>query len=70
MMVDNLAATKGDVSQALHLYNAGKLATPSATTDWGPQIGSLPYENSAMRYLGEIQSQTTKSWEHDTGLGR
>jgi hypothetical protein len=70
MMADNLAATKGNVSEALHLYNAGTLTRPSTTTDLGPLLGALPYEDSASRYLQQVQSQTVSSWEREKGVDR
>ncbi len=47
MLADNIASAKtagsaDPISDALHVYNAGKLSTPSSPTDWGPDIGSLP----------------------------
>jgi hypothetical protein len=65
ILSENLALTRGDVPQALHLYNAGRLDVPSSTTDWGPSIGKLPYEDSTLRYYGEIASRA-----HSRDLGQ
>jgi hypothetical protein len=57
MLADNLAKTNGNVSEALHLYNAGNLITPTSRTEWGPGIGYLPYEDSTMRFYAQIQER-------------
>jgi hypothetical protein len=54
MLASSLQQTGGNVRNALHLYNAGSLSTPSTTTDWG-SLGKLPYEDSALKYYGEVQ---------------
>jgi hypothetical protein len=67
LLSEYLKLTHGNVSEALHLYNAGRLDVPTSTTDWGPQIGSLSYEDSTLRYYGEIALQARS---HDVGHAR
>jgi hypothetical protein len=57
---------------ALHLYNAGSMSRESTRTEWGPPVGSLSYEDSALRYRAEIESQVRIEQGHhqDRGLGR
>ncbi|MBD5656743.1 MAG: hypothetical protein IAI50_16410 [Candidatus Eremiobacteraeota bacterium] len=66
MLNESLAQTNGNVKDALHLYNSGSLAVPSRTTDWGPSVGKLHYEESAMRYYGEIVRES----QQQRGIGR
>jgi hypothetical protein len=60
ILAKNLAHHKGDVSKALHDYNAGSPGNASSTTDWGPKIGQLHYEDSALRYYGQIEAQVQR----------
>ncbi len=39
MLGTNLERSHGNVRDALHLYNAPDLNTPTTTTDWGPALG-------------------------------
>jgi hypothetical protein len=57
MLAQNLQKHGGDVSKALHDYNAGSPDVPSTTTDWGPKIGKLPYEDSTLRYYDQIDAK-------------
>jgi hypothetical protein len=57
MLAQNLQKHGGDVSKALHDYNAGSADVPSTTTDWGPKIGKIPYEDSTLRYYDQIDAK-------------
>lgn len=67
MLDANLKQTNGNVSDALHLYNAGSLSTPSTLTDLGSQ-GKVSYEDSTLIHYSSIQQEATREQGH--GLGR
>ncbi len=59
-LAQNIKAADGNLTEAFHLYNAGTLTQRSSTTDWGPTERNVPYEDSTMRYLHQVQNTAAR----------